>query len=74
MNFGLWNFHYVRNRIPMAWCEVRLLRQITDGVDSPAWAKLAKVHVKWRVFWSNSGETDTAIYFKHDNQHNSGEP
>jgi hypothetical protein len=70
VNFGLWNFHYVRNRIAMAWFEMRLSCPMTNGHDAAVWAEVANILAMWRVFWPSSGGIDTAIYCKLVNQHN----
>lgn len=42
-------------------------RNHTQGPDGPLWAELAQLLSSWRCYWTTSGVTDTAIFFKpHD--------
>ena len=45
-------------------------RRMADGPDGPIWAEVANTLALWRVFWTSSGVTDTAIYFKPGNHRN----
>ena len=62
MNYRHWNARYVRDRVAVAWYE----RQHRDFPWMTA-AAVANTVAMWRVFWTSSGVTDTAIYFKPGN-------
>jgi predicted O-methyltransferase YrrM len=39
-------------------------RSFSDGPSSHLWGEVHKIVKDWRVLWTSSGVTDTAIYFK----------
>lgn len=39
-------------------------RDIASGPDGPVWAEVWRILSKWRIIWTSSGVTDTAIFVK----------
>jgi predicted O-methyltransferase YrrM len=39
-------------------------RNHAQGPDGPLWAELANILSSWRSYWTSSGVTDTAFFFK----------
>lgn len=60
---GLLVIDNVNRHLPNTSCSPES-RSLAQGPDGPTWIQLSHTLAGWRSYWTSSGVTDTAFYFK----------